>query len=186
MLVFAQISCTNDWAAKFDGEPISIDEFNKIYYLMGKQRTGKESREEIDKEANRLAEEHGDAFKAQDPLYKPFLLNQLIQSKLIYSKAMNDKTIDKDELKTVIELVKTQGVVQYYLDRKLKNQIVISKEDITAAYEKNKKQFGMMKPDEAENYIRSRLYNQAMLKKQSEFISNLMSETKIEKKNEFK
>ena len=100
MLAVPQISCKKEWAAKIDGEAISMEEFNKFYYLQSKMMTNIETNEEIDKLA--ASPEY-----ANHPLLsKAGFLEHIIAQKLLYKKAMEDKSIDHDELNTVIEMIK--------------------------------------------------------------------------------
>lgn len=175
MLAVPQISCKKEWAAKIDGEAISMEEFNKFYYLQSKMMTNIETNEEIDKLA--ASPEY-----ANHPLLsKAGFLEHIIAQKLLYKKAMEDKSIDHDELNTVIEMIKIQTVAQYYLGKKLKNKITVSDEEVNAIYNANKQKFAGKTADEATAYIKQQIFAQKSRQETNKYITELIAESKIEK-----
>ncbi len=175
MLVIPQISCKKDWAAKVDNETISMDEFNKFYYLQSKMMTNVETNEEVDK----LAE--NPTYANHPLLSKAGFLEHLIAQKLLYKKAMNDKNIDKDELDTIIEMIKIQTVAQYYLGKKLKDRITVSDEEVNAVYNENKAKFTGKTADEATAYIKQQIFSQKSRQETNRYVMDLIAESKVDK-----
>ena len=175
MLVITQLSCKKDWAAKIDNDTISMDEFNKYYYLQSKLMTNIESKEEIDK----LAE--NPAYANHPLLSKAGFLEHLIAQKVLYKKAMDDKSIDRDELNTLIELMKLQTVAQYYIGKKLKDKITVSDEEVNKAYNENKKKFAGRTADEATAYIKQQIFAQKTRQETNKYIMDVLGEYKINK-----
>ena len=175
MLVIPQISCKKDWAAKVDNETISMDEFNKFYYLQSKMMTNLETNEEVDK----LAE--NPAYANHPLLSKAGFLDHIIAQKLLYREAMDDKSIDKDELDTVIEMIKIQTVAQYYLGKKLKDKITVSDEEVNTVYNQNKAKFAGRTADEATAYIKQQIFAQKSRQETNKFIMELIGKSKVNK-----
>jgi len=175
MLVIPQISCKKDWAAKIDGETISMEDFNKFYYLQSKMMTNIESNEEIDK----LAE--NPAYANHPLLSKAGFLDHIIAQKLLYKKAMDDKAIDHNELDTVIEMIKIQTVAQYYLGKKLKDKITVSDEEVNSVYNQNKAKFVGRTADEATAYIKQQIFAQKSRQETNKYIMELIAESKVDK-----
>lgn len=175
MLIIPQISCKKEWAAKVDGETISMEDFNKFYYLQSKMMANVETNEEVDK----LAE--NPAYANHPLLSKAGFLDHIIAQKLLYKKAMNDKSIDKDELKTVIEMIKIQTAAQYYLGKKLKDKITVSDEEVAAVYNQNKSKFAGRTADEATAYIKQQIFTQKSRQETNKYIMELIAESKVDK-----
>jgi hypothetical protein len=175
MLVLPQISCKKDWAAKIDNETISMDEFNKFYYLQTKMMTNIESKEEIDKLAD------NPAYANHPLLSKTGFLDHLIAQKLLYRKAMDDKSINHDELDAIIEMMKITTVAQYYLGKKLKDKITVSDEEINAVYNANKKKFTGKTADEASAYIKQQIFAQKTRQETNKYVMELIAESKVDK-----
>ena len=175
MLVIPQVSCKKEWAAKVDGDTISIDDFNKFYYLQSKMMANVETNEEVDK----LAE--NPAYANHPLLSKTGFLDHIIAQKLLYKKAMDDKSIDHDELDTVIEMIKIQTAAQYYLGKKLKDKITVSDEEVTAVYNQNKAKFAGRTADEATAYIKQQIFTQKSRQETNKYIMELIAESKVEK-----
>ncbi len=175
MLIIPQISCKKEWAAKVDGETISMEDFNKFYYLQSKMMANLETNEEVDK----LAE--NPAYANHPLLSKAGFLDHIIAQKLLYKKAMSDKSIDKDELKTVIEMIKIQTAAQYYLGKKLKDKITVSDEEVTAVYNQNKSKFAGRTADEATAYIKQQIFTQKSRQETNKYIMELIAESKVDK-----
>lgn len=175
MLVIPQISCKKDWAAKVDDETITMEEFNKFYYLQSKMMTNIETNEEIDK----LAE--NPAYANHPLLSKAGYLDHIIAQKLLYKKAFSDKAINQDELKTVVEMMKIQTVAQYYLGKKLKDKITVSDEEVNAVYNENKSKFAGRTADEATNYIKQQIFSQKSRQETNKYIMELIAASKVDK-----
>jgi hypothetical protein len=172
------ISCNNtsgEWAAKVDGKVISIEEFNKYYYTQNKMMANVDSNEDVDRLAN-------DPAYANHPfLNKSNFLDHLIAQKLIYNKAMNDKSIDKDELNTILEITKIQTASQYYLGKKLKDQIKVSEEEVADFYNKNRRQFAGRTANEATAYIRQQILSYKSRQEANQYVMELVAESEVKK-----
>lgn len=175
LLVIPQLSCKKEWAAKVDDDTISMEDFNKFYYLQSKMMTNVETNEEVDK----LAE--NPAYANHPLLSKAGFLDHLIAQKLLYKKAMNDKNIDKDELDTIIEMIKIQTVAQYYLGKKLKDKITVSDEEVNTVYNENKAKFAGKTADEASAYIKQQIFAQKSRQETNRYVMDLIAESKVDK-----
>ncbi len=172
------ISCNNtsgEWAASIDDKVISIKEFNKFYYTQNKMMANVASNEDVDQ-------------LADDPAYAnhPFLnktnfLDHLIAQKLLYNKAMKDKSIDKDELNAILEITKIQTASQYYLGQKLKDKIEVSDEEVAEFYNKNRSQFAGRTANEATAYIRQQLISYKSRQEANQYVMELLAESKIKR-----
>ncbi len=176
--VLMTVSCNNtsgDWAAKIDGKTISIDEFNRYYYTQNKMMANVDSKEEVDKLAN-------DPSYANHPfLNKANFLDHLIAQKLIYSKAMNDKSIDKEELNTILEITKIQTASQYYLGQKLKDKIKVTDEEVAQYYNQNRRQFAGRTANEATAYIRQQILSYKSRQEANQYVMELVAESEVKK-----
>ena len=173
ILIIPQLSCKKEWAATIDDSTkIYMDEFNRFYYLQAKLFLNTDSNEEIDK-------------LAEDPIYEKTMLNKnnfleyFVAQKLLYKKAMNDKTIDKDEFNTYVEFAKIQSVNQYFLGKRFKDRITVSDEEINMAYSRNRSQFVGRNPEEVTSYIRQQLSADKFRIESGRYLQNLMDEHKI-------
>ncbi len=178
-LIIACDTMKGEWAVKIDDDVISVEEFNRFYYTQIKALFNIEDKEEVDKMA---ANPQSMNPQYQKVFVKKNFLDQLIAQKLLYKKALSDKDIDQEELKTYIELAKMQAVATFYLGRKLKDQIEVSKEDINKFYMANRKYFaGRPIDDKVENQIKRTIIMQRTEAKSQEYIMNLVAESKVNK-----
>ncbi len=170
-IVFGYISCDNpfsrEWAAKIGNDVISIKDFNRFYYTQNKILFSVETNEEIDK-------------LAMDPsgqmnqyLNKQSFLEALINQKVVFDAAMDDKSIDQDELKTIIELGKYTTVIQYYIMKKLKNKITVTEEEVEQFYNKNKDKLSKYTANEAVALCRRNLEQNKLQMETMRFIEEL-------------
>ena len=176
--VLMTISCQNasgDWAAKIDGKTISIDEFNRYYYTQNKMMANVNSKEEVDKLAS-------DPSYANHPfLNKSNFLDHLIAQKLIYNRAMSDKSIDKDELNTILEITKIQTASQYFLGQKLKDKIKVTDEEVAQYYNQNRRQFTGRTANEATAYIRQQILSYKSRQEANQYVMELVAESEVKK-----
>ncbi len=174
------ISCKNtfsgEWVAKIDGETITLDELNTLYYAQH-QHLLNISKEEIDKYAK-----DPDLIKRVPTLNKKFFLEELIKQRLIYNKAVEDGLLDQKEVKAVIQIAREGAVVQTYVKEKFKDDIKISSEEIEAFYlqERNKRYRGVP-IDQAEKHIKQFLLSRKMQRKLMTLVESLRDESVIEK-----
>jgi hypothetical protein len=79
--VFSVVACSKDWVANIDGDKITLDEFNLLYYTQHKLQMNK-SNEEVDK----LAAD-SNAVREIPSLNRELFLNDMISRRLVYNKA---------------------------------------------------------------------------------------------------
>ncbi len=175
LLTISATSCKkgSKWAVKIDGEKISIDEFYKFYYTQNKMLLNLD-KEEIDKLAD-------DPQLAEHPtINKTKFMDYLVSRKLLYRKAMNDEDIDKEELNALIELSNLNAAANYYILEKHKDEIEVSDEEAEMFYRNNQEQFkGVPINDQVMNGIKQQIFMQKLEAKSSEFIMNLIAESKV-------
>jgi len=175
---FSFMTCnmsSGDWAAKIDDEVITIDEFYRYYYTQNKMLLNMDKKE-IDKMAM-------DPSMVNHPtINRSKFLDFLISRKLLFQKAMTDDTINKDELTTVVELFKLNGVATYYLSEKLKDEINVTDDEIDRFYNENRRLFkGVPIDDTIINKIKQQIFMQKFEQKSNEFLMNLIAESKVNK-----
>jgi len=178
VIITSFLSCKNmfgDAAATIDGDKITIEELNKLYYVQSKMLTNIDSKEEIDKLAT------NPAYANHPFLNKSNFLEHLIAQKVLFEKAMSDKSIDKDELETLLEMVKIQTAAQYFLSKKLKDKIKITDEEIEKIYSQNRSKFAGRTAEEATNYIKQQVFAQKSRQETNKYIAELLAEHAINK-----
>jgi hypothetical protein len=114
-----------------------------------------------------------------NPKIKQTMLEQLIQVKAVYKKAMEDKSLNKEELNQVIELSKIQAVTQFYVLEKLKSEIVISDKEVEEIYKKNPNLPKGMSPEQAFARIKAELFMQKFRPKSGEYVMNLVADSNV-------
>lgn len=177
-IVVSFMSCKNmfgEAAAKVDGDKITIDELNKFYYVQNKMLTNIDSKDEIDKLAD------NPAYANHPFLNKANFLDHLIAQKVLFEKAMDDKSIDKDELETLLEMVKVQTAAQYFLSKKLKDKITVTDEEVDKIYSENRSKFAGRTAEEASNYIKQQVFAQKSRQETNKYIAELLAEHAINK-----
>ena len=172
------ISCDNpfsrEWAAKIGSDTITIKDLNRFYYVQNRMVENTDKNEEIDR-------------LAQDPMYsqshqylnKQFFLESLINGKVVYNAAMDDSSIDKDEMNTVIELSKYQVVMQYYLVKKLKSKIVVTEEDVNEYYAKYKSKLSKYTANEAIELCRKDLEQRKLYMEMNRYVEELKQKSGV-------
>ena len=182
VMTAAIISCDNagskNWAVKIDNDVISIDEFNRFYYTQNKILLNVESNEEIDK----LAAEPNINPQLRQYILKANFLDHLIAQKLLYNRAVNDSSINQDELKTIVEIAKMQAVSTYYLGIKLKDKISVTDQEVEKFYNENRRLFkGVPMNDTVINRIKQQIFMQKSNMASNEYIMDLLAESKVNK-----
>ena len=164
-------------AVVIDDDKISISDFERFYYTQNRLLLNLDTKDDVDK----MAQDPSLAgTPVQRMLQKPSYMDQLIAQHLLYRKAMGDKTLNKEELDTVIELATMQTVAQYYLAKKLKSEITVTNEEVEQFYNENRAQFkGVPINDRIFNQIRQNIYMQKSEMKSQEYIRRLMDESKV-------
>ncbi len=172
------ISCDNpfsrEWAAKIGSDTITIKDLNRFYYVQNRMVENTDKNEEIDR-------------LAQDPMYsqshqylnKQFFLESLINGKVVYNAAMDDSSIDKDEMNTVIELSKYQVVMQYYLVKKLKSKIVVTEEEVNEYYAKYKSKLSKYTANEAIELCRKDLEQRKLYMEMNRYVEELKQKSGV-------
>jgi hypothetical protein len=181
-VILSAISCnyfkSNNWVAKIEDDVISIDDFNKMYYTQNRIMLNVE-KDEIDKMA---ADPSTLNPQVQQLVIKKSFLDQLVAQKVIYNKALNDESINKDELKTIMEISKLQAVSQYYMAQKLKGKITVTDQEIDKFYKENTKYFkGVPVDDSLIGKIKQQIFMEKAKLESNEIIMNLMAEVRINK-----
>lgn len=178
LLIFLTIasSCnmiSGEVLAEIDSDEITLDEFQSYYYTQNKVLLNLDT-----KEIDRLS--HESNMENHPTLNKSKFMDFLISRKLLYTKAMDDSSINKKELEAIIELTRLQGVATYYLSEKLKDEISVSDDEVNAFYNQNKQLFKGVPIDEGIiNKIKQQIFMQKFERKSSEFVMNLIAESKV-------
>jgi hypothetical protein len=177
-LVF--IGCKGStWAAKIEGEVITVDELNLLYYSQHKQLLNL-SKKEIDKYAN--DPEATDRFPT---LNKRIFLDELIKQRLVYNKAVDEGYLKNDEVRAIIRIATEGAVVQSYIKDKFKDDAGITDADVEEQYRKDRNSVYKGVPiEQAENHIRQKLVMMRLQKKTMDMVENLKEVARIEKNPE--
>jgi hypothetical protein len=182
-LAISMISCdkfgSGNWAARIDDETISIDDFNRFYYTQNKLLLNLESKDDVD----RLAAESANLNpQLKQYLLKPSFLDHLVAQKLLYSRAMKDKAVNREELDTIIEIAKMQAVATYFLGVKLRDKISVSDQEVEMFYNQNRKLFnGVPMNEQVINRIKQQIFMQKSNQASNEYIMDLLAEAKVNK-----
>jgi hypothetical protein len=177
------ISCkkqfSGEWVAKIEGETITLDELNNMYYAQHKHLLNI-TKEEVDKFST-----DPDLIKRMPTLNKQFYLDELIKQRLIYNKAVKEGMLDNKEIQSVIQIAKEGAVVQAYVKERFKDDIKISDEEVEALYarERNRRYKGVP-IDQAERHIKQYLFSRKMQSKLIALVENLKEQSRIEKNEE--
>lgn len=194
-LIFVAVAFTacekesGPWAVKInDKTAVTITEFERLYYFQNKLMLNLETNEEVDKIAanpQQLAERVPNPQQramAQVFLNKETFMQQLVDQKLLYHKALEDKDIDQDELKSVIEAAKLKAVMEYYLTTKLEEKVKISQQELEEAYAANIEMFQGRTAAEVEPFLRQQMMQQKLGVESKKFVDELKAESTINKK----
>ncbi len=167
---------SGEWVAKIEGESITLDELNTMYYAQHKHLLNI-SREEIDKFSK-----DPELVKRMPTLNKQFYLDELIKQKLIYNKAVKDGILDKEEMQAVIQIAKEGAIVQAYIKEKFRDDIKVTDEEVEMIYAKERnKRYKGVPIDQAERHIKQYLMSRKMQTKLIELVENLREQSRIEK-----
>ncbi|HYA13220.1 MAG TPA: SurA N-terminal domain-containing protein [Syntrophales bacterium] len=164
---FALNSCSKEssnWAAKIGNDYITFDELDSQMKLQAKMSML--SKEETD---NLL----------KDIKRKKAMLEQLIQVKAVYKKAMEDKSLNKEELNQIVELSKMQAITNFYVMEKLKNEIVVSDKEVEEIYNRSPNIPKGMPRDQAFARIKAELFMQKLSQKSRDYVMNLVGDSSV-------
>jgi hypothetical protein len=163
-------------AVKIDNEKITINQFNNYYYLFAKMMLNMDKKDVDKMAANPEIENH----PTLNLLNKNKFMDFFVSRKLLYIKALQDDSINKDELNTVSELAKLQFVSSYYLSQKLKDEIKVTDEDVNNFYARNKEKLkGVPMNEEAANWMKQQVFMEKLEVKSNQFILEILGEIKV-------
>ncbi len=175
-------SSQGEWLIKMDGEPIGIDELNSIYYAHHKQffqqflNIFNMSNDEIDKYAA-----DPEMQRKIPTLNKQIFLNEIINQRIIYKKAVESGISNNKELKALLKIAEETATVQFFVREQFKNDINVSDKEVEEFYTQNRARFKMEPIDVAEKKIRQFLSAQKLSKKMMKYVETVREETKIER-----
>jgi hypothetical protein len=168
----------DELAVKIDDEKISINQFNNYYYMFAKMMLNMDKKDVDKAAANPEIENH----PTLNILNKRKFMEFLVSRKLLYIKAFQDDSINKEDLKTIEELSKIQFVSSYYLLQKLKDDIQVTDQEMNEFWNRNKDQLkGMPMNEEMEGRIRQQIFSEKLEMKSNAFIIDLLGEIKVNK-----
>jgi len=169
-----------EWIMKIDGSALSISELDELYYAHHKQILQQlkfdVTNEDIDKFAADIM-----TVKRLPTLNKEIFLNEVINQRLIYDKAVEAGVLKNAEVKAMMKIAQDTAVVQYYIREKFKNDLAVTDQEVEAFYNENRANFKMEPIDQAEKKIRQYLGSQKLLKKMKKFVDDLKDVARIEK-----
>ncbi len=168
----------DELAVKIDDEKISVNQFNNYYYMFAKMMLNMDKKDVDKAAANPEIENH----PTLNILNKRKFMDFLVSRKLLYIKAFQDDSINRDDLKTIEELSKIQFVSSYYLLQKLKDDIQVTDQEMSDFWNRNKDQLkGMPMNEEMEGRIRQQIFSEKLEMKSNQFIIDLLGEIKVNK-----
>ncbi|HOD15668.1 MAG TPA: hypothetical protein PK307_03410 [Spirochaetota bacterium] len=168
----------DELAVKIDDEKISINQFNNYYYMFAKMMLNMDKKDVDKAAANPEIENH----PTLNILNKRKFMEFLVSRKLLYIKAFQDDSINREDLKTIEELSKIQFVSSYYLLQKLKDDIQVTDQEMNEFWNRNKDQLkGMPMNEEMEGRIRQQIFSEKLELKSNAFIIDLLGEIKVNK-----
>ncbi len=163
-------------AVLIDKEKITVDEFNRYYYMFAKMMLNMDKKD-VDKMADNPEIENHPSLSL---LNKNKFMDFLVSRKLLYNKAFDDDSVVKDDLKTISELSDLQFVSSYYLSIKLKDEIQVGDADINDFYKRNIDRLkGVPMNDEAVNWMKQQVFMEKLEIKSNQFIMDLLAESKV-------
>ncbi|MCX7678479.1 MAG: hypothetical protein N2316_04605 [Spirochaetes bacterium] len=186
MIIFiASQSCgKSNWIVKIDGETITLDELNELYYAHHKnalmQIKFDITNEDIDKFASDV-----NFVKKLPTLNKEIFLNEVINQRIMYNKAVQAGVLDKPEVKAMIKVANDTAVVQYYIRERFKNEIGVTDQEVETFYNENRAKFKAETIEQAEKMIRQYLATQKLLFKMKKFVDELKDSARIERNPDY-
>jgi len=173
-------SCGGKWVAKIDGDKISLEEFNRAYYVQMKMMYNT-APDEIDK----LAKDPK-ALESNPLLDKAIYLDELIKRKIVVKEAASEKLLDDPEYKILTKMTNDSMIVAYYAKNLFEKKIVITDEEITTYLTSQKEYFLKTgwSMEQIRMNIRNHLQSQKALKMAGDLMTELKDKAKIEKNTE--
>ncbi len=163
-------------AVVIDKKKITVNEFNRYYYMFAKMMLNMD-KEDVDKMASNPEIENHPSLSL---LNRNKFMDFLVSRKLLYNKAFDDDSMNRDDLKTISELSDLQFVSSYYLSVKLKDDIQVSDADVDEFYKRNIDRLkGVPMNDEAVNWMKQQVFMEKLELKSNQFIMDLLAESKV-------
>ncbi len=163
-------------AVVIDKKKITVNEFNRYYYMFAKMMLNMD-KEDVDKMASNPEIENHPSLSL---LNRNKFMDFLVSRKLLYNKAFDDDSMNRDDLKTISELSDLQFVSSYYLSVKLKDDIQVSDADVDEFYKRNMDRLkGVPMNDEAVNWMKQQVFMEKLEMKSNQFIMDLLAESKV-------
>lgn len=169
-----------EWIMKIDGTALSIQELDQLYYAHHKQILQQLKFDVTNEDVDKFAADFM-TVKRLPTLNKEIFLNEVINQRLIYDKAVEAGINDLPEVKAMIKIAQDTAVVQYFIRERFKNDLAVSDQEVEAFYNENRANFKMEPIDQAEKKIRQYLGSQKLLKKMKRFVDDLKDAARIEK-----
>lgn len=180
-LITALTAQKSDVVLKIGDDKTTLEQFNEVYYNQIMMLMPGVTREGIDKMAS------NPAFVEQSPLLKKSeFFDQFLKQKIIYLQAKKEDTLKNKELASLLKLQTETYVVNYFIRDKIDKDINISEQEIAAVYESQKSapQLNGMSVDQAEQMIRSSIYQQQFQQKYTRLVTNIKDEVGSIKRQE--
>ncbi len=164
---------SGEWIVKINGNKVNFQDFNDLYYAQARTFYDK-SNSEIDKLAS-----SGD--RSPIPTKRRFL-NQLIDHKFLYFKALDENYDSNKDVKILSEFQEYTIVLRYYLLTKFKDKVTVTDKEIADEYPKHKDQLKNVPIEEAESQIKNYLTQQKLDVEQKKKYAELEKAAQIDKK----
>ncbi|TAL29774.1 MAG: hypothetical protein EPN93_20770 [Spirochaetes bacterium] len=175
---------SGSWLAKIDGETLSIEEFNGLYYA--------QHRSVYHLPDNKIDELAADPEQvARNPfLDKQEFLEQVIRQRLVAKKASAEGFRKEKDLQALIETTTDSLVSTYYISEKYKKEIEPTQKEVDdgiVALNNNPRldpQIKMLPIEKKELLVKQQLMQQKFQMKAREVVENLRDEGKVQKNSE--
>jgi hypothetical protein len=185
LVAFSVFACgKKNWIVKIDGETITIDELNNLYYAHHKNALMQMKFDITNEEIDKLASDFS-FVKKLPTLNKEIFLNEVINQRIMYNKAVAAGVLDNSEVKAMIKVANDTAVVQYFIREKFKNEIGVSDQEVEAFYNEHRENFKAEPIEQAEKKIRQYLSSQKLLIKMKKFVDELKDVARIERNPEY-
>ena len=167
------------WVAKIDGEKITLDELNTLYYAHNKTYYNFKTNEEVDKIASDAVE------KQKNPLLdKKFFLDEIIKQRIVYFKAEKEKVLSDAEFKSLALSIEESTTAQFMVKTKILDKIQVTDKEIEDIYNTEKAAFKGATLEQANNYIKQQLTQKKLSEETNKFVTELKDKAAIEKNTE--
>ena len=181
VVVILSASCSSgDWIVKIDGEAVSVQELDQLYYAHHKQVLQQMKFDVTNADVDRFASDPS-TVQRLPTLNKEIFLSEIINQRLIYNKAVEAGVLKNPDLKAMMKIAEDTAVVQYYIREKFKNEISVSDQEVESFYNENRANFKLEPIDQAEKKIRQFLSTQRLMKQMKKFVDDLKDIARIEK-----